>query len=230
MLRYVVYGRLHTALFFCLILSFPFSSLISQEKDLTPSLSAQLFRPATGYASGEQNWSLTQADLNQDGWQDLITAGRLDRKVWVHLNDGKGNLLPGKVYPGLDQIRSIAAADVDGDKAADIVLGSLDGRIALLLNDGTGALLKPKVIASGLMIHHVALADLNQDGKMDILGADVSGHGINIHLNQGDNRFSAVQKVRTGKRPLKGGRLLVENTLHLKEASHSPINNSAANM
>ena len=84
-------------------------------------------------------------DLNLDGNVDLFTiTRRRDGRNILHTNRGYGSymvddlyakheLMPGKAYD--TGAWGIAAGDVDGDGAPDLVMTSLDGQVRLLLND-----------------------------------------------------------------------------------------------
>ena len=84
-------------------------------------------------------------DLNLDGNVDLFTlTRRRDGRNLLHTNRGygsylvddlyaKNDLMPGKAYD--TGAWGVAAGDVDGDGAPDLVMTSLDGEVRLLLND-----------------------------------------------------------------------------------------------
>lgn len=83
-------------------------------------------------------------DLNLDGNVDLFTlTRRRDGRNLLHTNRGYGSymiedlyakddLMPGKAYD--TGAWGVAAGDVDGDSAPDLVMTSLDGEVRLLLN------------------------------------------------------------------------------------------------
>jgi FG-GAP-like repeat len=136
-------------------------------------------------------------DMDGDGSLDIVNGNGL-----VYLNDGAGNYFSGAVdcsappanvrcfgSPGSSH-PSIAAADVNGDGALDIVTGL--GQI--YLNNGHGnfysgtvscALANVRCFGSpGYWAYGLALGDMNNDGALDIVSTD--GH---VYWNNGWGSF-----------------------------------------
>ena len=77
------------------------------------------------------------ADFNGDGWMDLVTGDYIAGNVSIFMNDGAGNYLPPVALAANAFVRSIQAADLNGDGAYDLAAGN--GQDTLVwLNDGTG--------------------------------------------------------------------------------------------
>jgi Flp pilus assembly protein TadD len=91
----------------------------------------------------ERAWGVTAIDIDNDGWIDLAalvqTAQGTQLRVWR--NRGTGGFEDVTAALGLDKIklhdaRSVVAADVNGDGAADLIVSQLDGPPVVLRNVG----------------------------------------------------------------------------------------------
>jgi hypothetical protein len=100
--------------------------------------------------------SLTVADFNSDGNPDVATTG--NGAVSVLLGNGDGSFQSPRSFTAAG---TVAAADVNGDRAPDLVLGGG----SILLGTGDGNFGPPiTTAASG---QYLVVADFNLDGRPD---------------------------------------------------------------
>ncbi len=130
------------------------------------------------------------ADLNGDGFPDIVTANRGSSSM-ISFNDGKGNF-PDSVVLGPETSSNVVAGDMDGNGSMDVVVAFRDkGQCVVYLNDGRGRFPRketfgPKVTSTRAM----AVADMNKDGRLDIIACH-QALGTFIYLNQGKGTFDA---------------------------------------
>ncbi|HEX5011222.1 MAG TPA: VCBS repeat-containing protein [Planctomycetota bacterium] len=80
------------------------------------------------------------ADVDGDGWPDVLHSGSLDETVYVRRNDGTGALLPKLGFAAGANPEALALADLDGDHLPDVVAGAegqsfgIQGELAVLRN------------------------------------------------------------------------------------------------
>jgi len=150
------------------------------------------FRAANHYATnGFGNGAVTLADLNQDGFLDVVTGGCGLSNCWdgngvvtVFLGNGDGSFQPAANHNSGGRLADgIAVADFDGDGHLDIVVGNVvDDSVGVLLGNGDGSF-RPATIfpVLGGFAYGLTASDVNGDGKVDILVT--SQTVVNVLLN-----------------------------------------------
>lgn len=142
--------------------------------------------------------SVAAADLDDDGWQDLVVTNDTLPNFYFH-NKGKGTfeeigLLSGVALPGFGRPVSsmgIDARDVTNDGRPDLIVTALSGEtFPLFANDG-GGVFRDATHQTGLASATtrrsgwgVTIADLDNDGWKDIVTA-------NSHVNDLVEQFEA---------------------------------------
>ncbi len=159
---------------------------------------------ATGATDlGNSGDSIEAVDINADGHLDVLTADYDDDTVSIRFGDGKGSfsarttiVMGGTV--GLDGPVSVAAADLNGDGASDVItsnrvehainirLGNGDGTFQALTQYSTGAL--PGV--------GVSILDNNGDGFQDIVA--LASNFLLLLNGNGDGTFAARATATVG--------------------------------
>ena len=144
--------------------------------------------PTSLYGNDTTTTGILPMDVNGDGKLDLILA-ETDRfynasAIQILINDGKGNFTDEtakRLPPDTKQdkgpwIKSLVAADVNGDGAMDFYIQgmlkpSLTGKINFIwLNDGKGNFTPvDNSVIDGETPDQLSIIDANKDGKLDIV-------------------------------------------------------------
>lgn len=112
-------------------------------------------------------------------------------------NDGFASIIP--YASGLGPA-ALAAADVDGDGAVDLVTANADGsNLSVLMNLGGGAFAAPVNFALGAAPYSVTTADVDGVNGIDLVATIADN--VAVLLNNGDGTFGAPASYAAGSYP-----------------------------
>ncbi len=166
------------------------------------------------------------ADLRPDiAGLEVAVASRGEIHAW----DAQGNVLPGFPFTWRDEMRSLAAEDIDGDgqlelvavTTSDLTVGNQTDILIAVNADGTVVQGFPPNTtgASGCDDHcyvhagfdqNVALGDVNGDGKPDILAPQDNAY---VSLHEGNGRAFDAAPIFQGRTKFPGIRFLHDYAL-----------------
>ncbi len=127
---------------------------------------------AVGAAGPGDTRVVRAADMDNDGWFDLILAGD---GVRLLMNQGDGTFRPGFEWSGATS--HLELGDLNNDGWLDLIVGGG----GTLINDGAGAFASAREAEPGSAVR--AVADRNGDGALDLLVE--SGGELRWHTQPG---------------------------------------------
>lgn len=149
--------------------------------------------------------SIAIADINGDGFPDVILPCRDDCQSLIYFNDGKGNFTREQAWgPPKSSTRAVAIADFDGRGHPGIAACHEKLGCFVYLNDGKGNLApgiqfqKPEALPYSMIA-----ADLNRDGRAEIIVGYVEAPGI-IFWNDGSGKRFLPQSFGDNKGAIYG--------------------------
>ncbi len=154
--------------------------------------------------------SLAAADVDQDGYLDLLVASQSEGKVIVFLGDGIGHFERMGEFPAGPNPNGLVTADINGDGDVDLVVANHEtDYVTILLGDGHGdfhtAPNSPFVVSVRPHPHSVAIEDMDNDGRVDLVVDDRSGEGLRVFQGNGRGDFNADGTiVNVGGDPYRG--------------------------
>ena len=141
------------------------------------------------FKTNQNALAIVAADLNGDGFVDLVTQNDISDSVGVFLSrDGTG-FEPPTDY-AVDNPAQVAAGDVNQDGHQDLAVVSRNGNVSILLGDGTGALVNSGNFATGTTPVDVEVVDVNADGNLDLVVANESDGTVSVMSGNGTGTFA----------------------------------------
>ena len=148
------------------------------------------------------------ADLNGDGFQDVIAANFTDGTLSIFLGVGDGTFdIPTTVGVGAGPVWVVTGnfhqnSTTDSSTNVDVIVANQKANtLSVLLGNGNGTFQAPATIATGSMPSSIAVADFNDDGISDLAVVNQGDNTIGIYLGNGDGTFKAPTLIPTGSKP-----------------------------
>lgn len=167
------------------------------------------FTPHFNSIVGRTPSGATLADINQDGYLDLLAGDTDNATVGIGFGDHAGSFgflnLAGQLVSVGARPVSVAAGDVDGDGDLDFVSANHWGNsVTVGFNGGATQLFKftaTATVSVGVEPTTVQLADVDNDGDLDILTSNSGSNSVSIRFNNGLGGFSGTTSVAVGGAP-----------------------------
>ncbi len=153
--------------------------------------------PGLAYEAGFEPKGPVAADLNGDGYKDLVVA---QGYVGVLINNGDGTFQPEQVYSSQDNslfhAAYIVVADVNNDSIPDLVVGKhtagADG-FTIFIGNGDGTFQAGITRQPNFSVEFVTAGDFNHDGNIDLATTSDAGMigSVLIFFGNGDGTFQS---------------------------------------
>jgi hypothetical protein len=156
------------------------------------------------YGGGDYVVRVALADLEEDGYLDIVATPALADSVAVLPGRAGGLILLPRLYGGSDNPQYVEVADLNLDGDVDVVLSSINGdKFSIYYGRGDGTL--EGHYRTGLNPWGIVTADFNQDGFTDLvtsnLGAYPANSTVSFLAGDGTGHFAAADDYAAGPGP-----------------------------
>jgi hypothetical protein len=135
------------------------------------------------------NGQVQVADLNGDGYPDIVIGGATTGNLAVLINQN-GTLHQPRYFPSCIGSQSPVAGDFDGDGKVDIAVTCTEtNELEIWWGDGKGSFSNPKRWKTGNLPTTTASADLNRDGIADIVVGSGGGGPLVVFFGGRDREL-----------------------------------------
>jgi hypothetical protein len=190
--------------------------------------------------SWNQQQTLELDDINNDGFDDIITAGNTGRTVSVSLATGVdgqyGNPRMFNLGSGDTRPLAVSTGDLNNDSRKDIIVATgfysatTQMNLIWLAGKGDGDFESPRFIAQGNGainncgdIRVVQAFDFDGDGKQEVITACYNGGGVYVYRQHTDGTWK-MNTTTAGWNMSGGWRTLRQTMLAMPSALNSPAN------
>lgn len=169
------------------------------------------YGPALEFEAGRSAYNVQTADLNNDGFLDILVPNEHANTVSYFMNPGKEifqkpqavarrRVTVGQLHVGEPSahVNDVRAGDFNGDGKLDLVTANLgSSTISVFLGDGDGSFRKDTVLDGGKNCAFLAVGDLDGDGALDFVVTHWTEDFLSVFLNKGDGAFFPRKDYRT---------------------------------
>jgi uncharacterized repeat protein (TIGR01451 family) len=144
--------------------------------------------------SFEQLLFLESADLNQDGFRDVLAAAN-NKVVWFKNNGDKSFSKAREISKQKGLASHILAIDIDNDGDKDVVHNDIEEEILYWSkNDGTGTFTERTIVEENIFTLTFSASDVDGDGDNDLLAANFNATNLSFFLNDGTGSFTKQER------------------------------------
>ena len=131
---------------------------------------------------------------------NLLTANTAGVFTWA--TNTTGTFLWSATLPTGGQPWGLAAADVNGDGAVDLISANANtGTLTVLTNNGTGSFTLAATVPTGSGPDGVAAADVLRNGLVDLISANSGNNTLTVLTNNGHGGFGLAVTLPAGAAP-----------------------------
>ncbi len=167
---------------------------------LFTGIKGQVFSPMQVISETPDNpLVVISADLNNDGYDDVIYSSTGDNEISCNLFDPAAGIFGDTVLLGTQfhLCTSLFPSDLDNDGLIDILaVSQINDNVGWYKNNGDGNFsIQQYINDDAPHAASVTAADVDNDGDMDVMSAQKGDNTILLYLNDGNGNFSTPEII-----------------------------------
>lgn len=179
---------------------------LSASTTFVKTIGTGAFKTRTTFDLGSPGslWDSEEADLNGDGFLDIVAADRSNSTINITLGNGDGTFQSARTYSTQAGARGLSIGDVNGDGVNDIVTADIgSSTISIFIGNGDGTFQTRITKTVGTSPRGVAMGDFNEDGYMDLAVTNSGSASVSVLTGNGTGTFTSYATLTTGTTPYK---------------------------
>ena len=158
------------------------------------------FPSYTTYTVPENPSYAIAADLDADGYNDIVVIMRFIDRVLIFRNNGDGTFAQPDTCNVDDGPITADAADLDKDGDLDLAVACMEsGTVSVLKNNGDGSFATQVIYAAGTGCMWLECADVHNDANIDIVTANLNDNNVSVLRNYGTGTFASPVNYPAGQ-------------------------------
>lgn len=150
----------------------------------------------SSFNNSSDNFQIAVGDIDQDGWADVVIAGRVAGAEQVCINNQDGGF-DCTTFNATDNSLGVALGDLNGDGNLDVVIANFGSAERRCLNDGSGGLASCVDFNTTDGSTAIALGDIDGDGDLDAVISNNNAAYDRLCRNNGSGDFTACANFNT---------------------------------
>ncbi|CAF0948338.1 unnamed protein product [Adineta steineri] len=151
------------------------------------------------YSTGNQPWSISIADLDNDNNNDIIVLNAVDANLGIYFNQGNGTFQTPIIFQTASYPQFVESVDLNKDNNIDLIIAQGgNNSIGLFLGLGNRSFSSRMDIPVGSYPYGVGIGDFNKDGNLDIVAVNDDDNTASVLFGYGNGSFESASTLSTG--------------------------------
>ncbi len=149
------------------------------------------FTNRNSYSVGNKPKGVFLADINNDGYNDIVCVNWADATISILINEKDGTFRKQVKYATGDGPRAVALMDLNGDELPDIACANQHSNsVSVLMNNGDETFSEKVDYHVGANPLSICTGDIDYDSDCDILATSLHNNTVCVLKNDGLGNFN----------------------------------------